>query len=287
MTEALTNSDQSTRSVWGRAWKPPEPARAEIPQEDPIQPKSGQDGRVSPRLPPLAGRPIGFGHRGAMAEAPENTMESFSLAIKMGATGIESDVWVTRDQVAVLVHDGKVGPFLRKRPIAELTRAELPDEIPTLTDLIELTGPAYPISLDLKDPDAFDAVVQAARDIGETAEQNLWLCHPDLDIVTSWRSRTKAKLVNSVRLRSLPQGLERRASELQERGIETLNLHHSDWNGGRVALAHRFGLLAFGWGANHDREIAAVLDAGIDAVYSDHVDRMMASITEFYGADDR
>lgn len=222
-----------------------------------------------------------------MALAPENTMESFSLALEMGATGIESDVWVTKDQVAVLVHDGKVGPFLRRQPIAELTCAELPEEIPTLADLIDLVGPAYPISLDLKDPDSFDAVVRAAREAGSTAEQNLWLCHPDLDIVTSWRPRTEAKLVNSVKLRSLPQGLERRASELQERGIETINLPHSDWNGGRVALAHRFGLYAFGWGANHDRELATVLDAGIDAVYSDHIDRMMASIQEFYGVDDR
>lgn len=217
-----------------------------------------------------------------MADAPENTLESFSLALELGATGIESDTWVTKDQVAVLVHDGKVGPFLRKDPISELNCADLPDHIPTLRQLIELVGPEYPISLDLKDPDSFNAVVNTAREFGPSAEENLWLCHPDLDLVTTWRSRTTAKLVHSVRLRSLPQGLERRASELKERGIETINLHHTDWNGGRIALAHRFGLLAFGWGAKYEREIAAVVDAGIDAVYSDHVDRMMATIAEFY-----
>ncbi len=221
-----------------------------------------------------------------MADAPENTLESFALALEMGATGIESDVWVTKDQVAVLVHDGKVGPFLRRTNISELNCGELPDHIPTLTQLFEMVGADYPISLDLKDPDSFHSVVEAARAFGGAAEENLWLCHPDLDLVTSWRSRTSAKLVNSVRLRNLPQGLERRASELQERGIETINLHHTDWNGGRVALAHRFGLFAFGWGAKYERELAAVLDAGIDAVYSDHVDRMMATIAEFYGADD-
>lgn len=220
-----------------------------------------------------------------MADAPENTMESFALAAEMGASGIESDVWVTRDQVAVLVHDGKIGPFWRRSDIADLDCGQLPEHIPTLTQLFELVGPDYPISLDLKDPDSFQSVVAAARDFGGAAEENLWLCHPDLDLVTSWRSRTTAKLVNSVRLRNLSQGLERRASELKERGIETINLHHTDWNGGRVALAHRFGLYAFGWGAKYERELAAVLDAGIDAVYSDHVDRMMATIEEFYGTD--
>lgn len=221
-----------------------------------------------------------------MADAPENTMESFSLAVELGATGLESDVWVTRDGVAVLVHDGKVGPFYRRSAIVDLDREQLPDHIPTLTELFELVGADYPISLDLKDAGSFYAVVDAARAFGGRAEENLWLCHPDLDVVTGWRSRTSAKLVNSMRLRHLPQGLERRASELKERGIETINLHHSDWNGGRVALAHRFGLLAFGWGAQHERELASVLDAGIDAVYSDHVDRMMATITEFYGTVD-
>ena len=38
-----------------------------------------------------------FGHRGASAYAPENTIESFRLAAEMGADGVELDVQVTRD----------------------------------------------------------------------------------------------------------------------------------------------------------------------------------------------
>ena len=50
--------------------------------------------------------PIGFAHRGARAHAPENTLAAFSLALEMGATALESDVWLTADGVAVLDHDG-------------------------------------------------------------------------------------------------------------------------------------------------------------------------------------
>ncbi|MEM7273735.1 MAG: glycerophosphodiester phosphodiesterase [Actinomycetota bacterium] len=238
---------------------------------------------MSPRLPALQQPPIGFGHRGAMADAPENTIPSFRLAIEMGATGIESDVWLTADGVPVLDHDGRVGGRVRRRRIAAVERAALPDHIPALADLYDVAGTDFPISLDLKDPDAFEPVLAVARAAGDDAERSLWLCHPDLDRLTSWRPRTSARLVNSVRLSRLPNGLERRTAELRDRSIDAVNLFHTEWNGGRIALAHRFERLALGWGPRFQREVAALIDGGIDGVYSDHVDRMMAVITEFYG----
>jgi glycerophosphoryl diester phosphodiesterase len=56
-------------------------------------------------------------------------------------------------------------------------------------------------------------------------------------------------------------------------------MHHSDWTGGLIATVHRFGLLAFGWDAQYERILDALLDSGIDAVYSDHVDRMCAALS--------
>ena len=50
---------------------------------------------VQQRLPSLLDPPITFAHRGAKAYAPENTIEAFALALKLGASGLESDVWVT------------------------------------------------------------------------------------------------------------------------------------------------------------------------------------------------
>lgn len=48
---------------------------------------------------------INYAHRGASEYAPENTMLSFNLGIYMGANGIETDVQLTKDGVAVLFHD--------------------------------------------------------------------------------------------------------------------------------------------------------------------------------------
>lgn len=46
-------------------------------------------------------------HRGASAEAPENTMQSFELALKQGADMIEVDVLPSSDGVPVVIHDAK------------------------------------------------------------------------------------------------------------------------------------------------------------------------------------
>jgi len=46
-----------------------------------------------------------WGHRGASAAFPENTLASFEAAMHDGAEGIESDVHVTLDDVVVMFHD--------------------------------------------------------------------------------------------------------------------------------------------------------------------------------------
>ncbi|MDH3294140.1 MAG: glycerophosphodiester phosphodiesterase [Acidimicrobiia bacterium] len=237
---------------------------------------------MTSRLPSLTGTIIAFGHRGAAAHAPDNTMESFRLGMTLGATGLESDVWVTADGVAVLDHDGMIGPRFRRRKIASMAADELPDEIPTLTELLDLTQTSVPVSLDIKDEEAFEAVIRTARNWGGKAEESLWLCHREPNTLAQWRPRTTAKLVNSTRLGRINEGIERRLARLHDANVEALNMFHSDWSGGTVALAHRFQILAFGWGARHERELAAVVDAGIDAVYSNHVDRMTSVINQFY-----
>lgn len=46
------------------------------------------------------------GHRGWCSNYPENTIISFEAAIKKGVDSVEFDVWLTKDKVPVLIHDG-------------------------------------------------------------------------------------------------------------------------------------------------------------------------------------
>ncbi len=235
---------------------------------------------MPPRLPSRRTPPIGFAHRGARAHAPENTLEAFALARRLGATGLESDVWLTADGQAVLDHDGFVGGRLRRRPIATVAAADLPERIPTLRALYEHCGTDFELSLDIKDPDAIAEVVAVARDA--EAEDRLWVCHPDWELVATWRSLSSAAhLVDSTRLSRIKEGAERRAANLAAAGIDAVNLHHNDWSGGLIALFHRFDLDTLGWDAQFERTLGALIDAGIDGVFSDHTDLMMSTIEKF------
>lgn len=227
------------------------------------------------RLPSLQRPPIGFAHRGARANAPENTVESFALALRLGATGLETDVWVTSDGVAVLDHDGMVGRRPRRRPISELPRAELPPHIPDVADLVSLLGEVVELSVDVKDPTAARPLLSALGTDDPTRLARVWLCHDDHELLLGWRELApQVRLVDSTRRKALGQGPERHAAQLREKGIDAVNLHHSDWTGGLVALYHRFGVRAWGWDAQHPRIIDGLLDMGIDGVFSDHVDRL-------------
>lgn len=57
---------------------------------------------------PLLPRPLLFGHRGASAQAPENTRQAFDLAIRSGVDVLEMDVHLSRDGVVVVHHDATV-----------------------------------------------------------------------------------------------------------------------------------------------------------------------------------
>jgi len=194
----------------------------------------------------------------------------------LGATGLESDVWLTEDGVAVLDHDGRVRVGLRSRPVASLLRASLPAHVPTLEDLYAECGTGFELSLDIKDPAAAPVVVDVARAAGGEAPGRLWACYPEWEVLAGWRKDLHdVHLVDSTRLRAMRQGPERRAAQLSSAGIDAVNLHYDEWSGGLTTLFHRFGILGFGWDAQHERILHSLVNMGIDGVFSDHVDRMV------------
>lgn len=220
--------------------------------------------------------PIAFAHRGARAHAPENTLTAFRLALRLGATGLESDAWSTADGHVVLDHDGVVRVGVRKRTIAEMTRAQLPSHIPTLDDLLETCGTSYHLSLDIKDQSALTTVISVVRNRDESMLERLWICHPDYHFLVSSRHHADGvHLVNSTGLSNIKDGPERHAATLAANDIDVCNMHHTDWNGGLVALFHRFGVATFSWDLQYEPALQSAFRMGMDAVYSDWVDRMM------------
>ncbi len=237
---------------------------------------------VPTRIPAIETPPIMFAHRGARADARENTIDAFLLARRLGATGLETDVWLTSDGEVVLDHDG----LHRRVPrveIAEVERSRLKPHIPSLVEFYEEVGTDLALSVDVKDTAAFEPLLSVAR--GHNAAADLWVCHPDFDLLVKWRQiAPDIHLVNSTRLADLVDGPERRAADLARERIDAINLRRDEWTGGLTTLFHRFEVRAFGWDAQHEHQLAELVDMGIDAVYGDHVERMVATVGTFDGS---
>ncbi|MET0326058.1 MAG: glycerophosphodiester phosphodiesterase [Ilumatobacteraceae bacterium] len=237
------------------------------------------------RLPSLLEHPVAFAHRGARAHAPENTIDAFTLGLRLGATGLESDVWLTADGIPVLDHDGVARVGRRRRSIGTMARAELPVHMPSLAELLERCGTGFHLSLDLKGPATGPAVIDVVRREWPELLPRLWLCHPDVDELARLRPYDETvRLVNSTRLSRMKEGPERRAADLSGLGIDAVNLHHTDWTGGLTTLFHRFRRVCFGWDLQFEHQLRPALRMGLDGVFSDHVDVMVDAFRAELGA---
>ena len=105
------------------------------------------------------------GHRGYCAKYPENTLISYEAALDLGVDAIEFDIWLTKDKVPVLMHDGHCTRtcgdprYLRDMTLAEVKTLEASFkqkfgdefagkgkkvEIPTFEELLKLCAEKRP-----------------------------------------------------------------------------------------------------------------------------------------------
>lgn len=132
-------------------------------------------------------------HRGASADAPENTLAAFRLAIVQGAPGIELDVHVTADDVPVVIHDPSLdrttdrSGLVRHLPASTVTGADTlvcwarhrvgaapsrdraawtaeATRVPALATVLAWLPPERGLVIDVKDPAAVPGIVRLLAD---------------------------------------------------------------------------------------------------------------------------
>ncbi len=220
--------------------------------------------------------PIGFAHRcGADRRSRQNTLEAVQRSLRMGATGVESDVALTADGVAVLVHPTLVARL--RRPVSRLRGAELPAHVPTLEEVVAACGPGIDIALDMAAPRAAAQAVAIARAHGDPAR--LWLTYWHVSTLATWRSAYPDVRLVFPTLLLRTRTARARAATLRAAGVDALNLHQRTCTPSRVAAVHEAGLLLFAWGAHSGAAAARVLRHGVDGVFCDDTAGMVAAVT--------
>jgi glycerophosphoryl diester phosphodiesterase len=149
--------------------------------------------RSVPRAPRAEGRPLVLGHRGASAEAPENTLAAFRLAMEQGADGFELDVRRCSTGEVIVAHDEDLrrvagaplqvvdAPLaaLRTHDVGRWKGARFAGErIPLLAEVLE-AHPHAIVNVELKSGPGRD----------------LRLAHATADVI--WRARAGGRVVVS------------------------------------------------------------------------------------------
>lgn len=124
-----------------------------------------------------------WAHRGASAEAPENTLAAFGLALQRKADGIELDVHLSADGVPMVIHDETLERTSNGRGrVSAWSAGELQaldagrwfspafsgERIPTLEQVLQLVGALARINIEIKSAAAGAVVLALLQRYPET-----------------------------------------------------------------------------------------------------------------------
>jgi glycerophosphoryl diester phosphodiesterase len=215
----------------------------------------------------------GFAHRGG-SPGPDNTLAAFAAALANGARGLETDAWLTQDGAVVFDHDGLAGPGWRQ-PIAEVRRDELPAHMPTLDELYAACGTDFDLAIDVHTAAIAKAVMAVADH--HDASDRVWLVAPAASQLERLHGGHRAVTVRGNVLRS-----HRRhevLAEARDAGVEAINARWMWWSRAIADEVHAMEMLAFGYDAQRRSSLDRSVSIGLDGIFSDHVDRMVAAIS--------
>jgi glycerophosphoryl diester phosphodiesterase len=230
-----------------------------------------------------------YAHRGANREAAENTRTAFDLALAHPIDGMETDVQLSLDGVAVLWHDGFLGKLGRPASriddyeyrelqamdfAAHFGRGVKPEGIMGLREFVAAYKSRCRLLLEIKSRDGEDAGRREAK-IRQTLElagdyrggtvlaSSFHLpsliyahqCAPDFPLVLNCESNLRVADAEKL-LNAHPY-------------LHGLCLHKKTLDAGMVEMLRRHGKSIAVYTCNSDDEIRRALDLGVDILISD------------------
>jgi glycerophosphoryl diester phosphodiesterase len=242
------------------------------------------------------GRTLVFGHRGAKAYAPMNTLPAFELAMQQGAHGIELDVHRSKDGHVVIVHDFTIDHTTNgKGLVVEKTLAELKAldagswfgeqfngvQIPTLDEVFGLVGKRMIVNVEIKsmDVESSDGVEQV---VAECIQRHAMQDHV---IVSSFNPYTLIRfrqIMPDIAIGFLYEkevGIDSHAI-MSVQTYEAYHPYYKDITLEMVQHEHQAGRFINTWTVNDVQEALKLRSWGVDAVITDDPKTILKAFAE-------
>lgn len=229
-------------------------------------------------------------HRGASADAPENTLPAFKLGWEL-ADADELDIYLSKDGEAVVMHDASTKRTAGvDKPIAEQTLAELKaldagawkapswagTRIPTLVEVLALVPEGKRLFIEIKaGPEVVPALVKAVQESKKTSKQlaliafnleTLKLAKSKLpDLPAYWLASAKED-----KKTGKAPSIDDLIAKAKAAGVEGLDLDFKfPIDEAFVAKVHAAGLKLYTWTVNDPAVALRQKAAGVDGITTD------------------
>ncbi len=229
-----------------------------------------------------------FAHRGASGVEVENSFAAFDRALQLGADGLETDCWVTKDQQIILFHDRSIStPLGRKISIPranwrelEVLRLSNGESIPTLEQFFCRYGSMQTLQ---REPVQFSIDLQDSKvgyELGKLVDAfKLWdrvkICGTSYIKLKQMRDAfPKAQLVIS---QQEDQLIDHRDSDILD--VKWRELHLTAWNlqakevtPERIQILNKAGIPYYIWDLHDVESLQRCKYAGMQWIYSNFPD---------------
>ncbi len=234
--------------------------------------------------------PLWIAHRGAGKLAPENTLAAFRLGASHGYRAFECDVKLSADGVPFLLHDAtlqrttpEAGPAA-ERSWSELSRLDAGgwhsrafagEPLPSLDAVARYClRNGYALNIEVKPTPGHNE--ETGRVVAQHAA-SLWADEPLKPLLSSFQADALAaariaepSLPRALLLDSLRDGW---LAEAQDLGCVAVVANFRVLDAAVIAQAHAAGLRVASYTVNEPADAQRLLDAGIDGLITDAVDR--------------
>ena len=229
-------------------------------------------------------------HRGASGLAPENTLASISLALKLGADFCEIDVQETADGKIILIHDSNLSRTTnQKGKIWKLNFAELQNAdaglwysqefvgeiIPTLESVMDLVNGKMKLNIELK---TNGHQIKLAERVVKIIEKKNFI---DQCIVTSFdlEEVSKVKLLNpkiktGLIFSKLPQ------NDIWNSEFDLFSIDKKLATTEFIQKAHEAGKHVHVWTVNKEKNMRKLIELGVNNIITNFPNVLMKILEE-------
>lgn len=224
-----------------------------------------------------------IGHRGAAYLAPENTLASVLKAVELGADAVEVDIYLSKDNRIVVIHDATTNRTTNQNMVvAETTYAELSKLDAGSYKSPEYRGEKIPLLEDVLShlPDNINIYIEVKESVRIIPYLKLLLDkHPRklqfriiaFDIETISEAKKQMASIPCYYLKSSlrESQYDSFVDELIKRGLDGADLNHSTITPRLVKKLKQAGLPCLAWTVNTEEEARSLIKMGVVGITTD------------------